>query len=130
MFSNLLLLALFTGFGIGCLVAALKAALAALRLWARGLRVMGVVTPRAPADPRIGRLVRFSDHFGRDLLLDPGRYGPLCGLPRAGRSVPVVYRRDRPTDARLWHMCHLLAPSFGWFVASTVVFGTGVAVSH
>jgi hypothetical protein len=130
MFSELLLLALCTGLGIGCLLAAIEAALAAVRLWAWGLRVMGVVTPRTPADPRIGGLVRFSDHLGRDLVLDPGRYAPLCGLPRVGRSVPVVYRRDRPTEARLWNMCHLLAPSFGWFVTSTVAFGTGVAATH
>ncbi|MGW1299188.1 hypothetical protein ACWD5R_05050 [Streptomyces sp. NPDC002514] len=130
MLSDVVLQALVIGFGVGSLVAALRAVLAAVRLWARGLRVMGVVTPRAPADRRIGGLVRFSDHFGRDLLLDPGKYGPLCGLPRVGRSVPVVYRRDQPTDARLWNVCHLLAPSFGWFFTSTVMFGTAVAVAH
>ncbi|MFE9939870.1 hypothetical protein [Streptomyces hirsutus] len=130
MFTQLLLLALCLGLGVGCLLVALKAALTALGLWARGLRVMGVVTPRSAADPRLGGLVRFSDHLGRELVLDPGRYGPLCGLPPVGGNVPVVYRRERPTVARLWHLCHLLAPSFGWFLTATLAFGSGVVVAR
>lgn len=47
-----------------------------------------------------------------------------------GGNVPVVYRRERPTVARLWHMCPLLAPSFGWFLTATPAFGTGVVVAR
>ncbi len=129
MSSEVVLLALCLGFGTGCLLAAVRAALTALGLWARGTRVMGVVTHRAPTDPRPGGLVRFRDHRGRELVLDPGRFGPLCGLPPAGGRVPVVYRRERPTVARLWHLGHLLAPSFGWFLGATLAFGTGVLVT-
>ncbi|MEU1299045.1 hypothetical protein [Streptomyces shenzhenensis] len=128
--AELLLLALCVGFGVGCLLAALKALLAAAWLRVRGLRVMGTVTSRTAADRRPGALVLFSDHLGRDLLLDPGRYAPLCGLPAVGRSVPVVYRRERPTVARLWNTRHLLAPSFGWFLTAAVAFGTGVVVGQ
>ncbi|MEU9736035.1 hypothetical protein [Streptomyces sp. NPDC048002] len=127
--AKLLLLALSTGFGFGFLVLALRASLAAVRLWMRGLRVPGVVAARAAADRRGGGLVVFSDHLGRRLVLDPGRYGPLCGLPPVGGEVVVVYARSRPTAARLWTLRHLLAPSFGWFVSSTVTFGAGVVVA-
>ncbi|WP_018544807.1 hypothetical protein [Streptomyces sp. LaPpAH-108] len=127
--AGLLVLALCTGFGLGCLALALRALLTAVRLWARGLRVTGIVTARAAADRRPGGLVLFRDHLGRDLLLDPGRCGPLCGLPPVGRSVPVVYARERPVVARLWTMRHLLAPSFGWFLSSALVCGAGVVVA-
>ncbi|MBK3644867.1 MULTISPECIES: hypothetical protein [Streptomyces] len=127
--AELVLTALCTGFGLGCLLLAARGLLTAGRLWARGLRVMGVVTARTAADRRRGGLVAFSDHLGRDLVLDPGAYGPLCGLPPLGRTVPVVFVRERPAAARLWTVRHLLAPSFGWFLSSTVAFGTAVAVS-
>ncbi|CCK25622.1 putative secreted protein [Streptomyces davaonensis JCM 4913] len=126
--AELLLLALCTGCGLGFLLLALRASLAAVRLWLRGLRVTGVVAARAAADRRRGGLVVFSDHLGRNLVLDPGRYGPLCGLPPIGGHITVVYARARPTAARLWTLRHLLAPSFGWFVSSTLSFGTGVVV--
>jgi hypothetical protein len=127
--AELVLLALCTGFGLGCLMLAVRGVLTAVRLWARGLRVMGVVTARAAADRRRGGLVVFSDHLGRDLVLDPGSYASLCGLPPVGRAVPVVYVRERPGMARLWTLRHLLAPSFGWFLSSAVAFGTAVVVS-
>ncbi|MCF3136848.1 hypothetical protein [Streptomyces olivochromogenes] len=129
MYTELLPLALCTGFGLGFLLLALRASVAAALLWLRGLRVPGVVAARAAADPRRGGLVVFSDHLGRDLVLDPGRYGPLCGLPPVGGRVIVVYARTRPTAARLWTLRHLLAPSFGWFVSSTLAFGAGVVVT-
>ncbi|WP_329529487.1 hypothetical protein [Streptomyces sp. NBC_01462] len=127
--AELMLLALCTGIGLGFLLLAVHAVLTAARLWARGLQVTGVVTARVPADRRRGGLVVFSDHLGRDLVLDPGSYAALCGLPPVGRTVPVVYARSRPTTARLWTLRHLLAPSFGWFLSSTVAFGTAVVVS-
>ncbi|MXM63495.1 hypothetical protein GR925_08545 [Streptomyces sp. HUCO-GS316] len=127
--AELVLLALCTGFGVGCLLLAVRGVLTAMRLWARGLRVTGVVTARAAADRRRGGLVVFSDHLGRELVLDPGAYAALCGLPPVGRAVPVVYVRERPATARLWTLRHLLAPSFGWFLSSTLAFGTAVVVS-
>ncbi|MFD7997084.1 hypothetical protein [Streptomyces mexicanus] len=127
--AELVLSALGTGFGLGCLLLAARAALTAVRLWTRGLRVKGLVVGRAPADRRHGGLVVFSDHLGRELVLDPGAYAPLCGLPPIGRTVPVVYVRERPTAARLWTLRHLLAPSFGWFLSSTVAFGTAAAAT-
>ncbi|MEU6536825.1 hypothetical protein [Streptomyces sp. NPDC047000] len=126
---ELVLPALCTGFGAGCLLLAVRAVLAVVRLWVRGLRVTGVVTERTPADRRRGGLVVFSDHLGRDLVLDPGAYATLCGLPPVGRTVPVVYAQERPAAARLWTLRHLLAPSFGWFLSSTVAFGTAVVVT-
>ncbi|MEV8031599.1 hypothetical protein [Streptomyces sp. NPDC086182] len=126
---ELVLPALGTGFGFGCLLLATRALLTAVRLWTRGLRVTGVVTARDPADRRRGGLVFYHDHFGRDLILDPGAYAPLCGLPPIGRSVPVVYVREHPTAARLWTLRHLIAPSFGWFLSSTVAFGTAAAAT-
>lgn len=127
--AELVLLALCTGFGLGFMALAVRAVLTAVRLWAHGLRVTGRVTERAPADRRRGGLVRFFDHLGRELVLDPGPYAPWCGLPPVGGAVPVVYVRDRPTAARLWTLRHLLAPSFGWFLSSTVAFGTAVTVT-
>ncbi|WP_406166558.1 hypothetical protein [Streptomyces sp. NBC_00996] len=127
--AELVLSVLCAGFGLGFLLLAVRAAVAALRLRVRGLRVMGVVTARVAADRRRGGLVVFSDHLGRVVVLDPGSYGPLCGLPPVGGSVPVVYVRNRPASARLWNSRHLLAPSFGWFLSSTVAFGTAVVVS-
>ncbi|MEU9557206.1 hypothetical protein [Streptomyces fumanus] len=126
---ELVLAALGTGFGLGCLLLAVRAVLTAVRLWTRGLRVKGQVVGRAPADRRHGGLVLFSDHLGRELVLDPGAYAPLCGLPPVGHSVPVVYVRERPTGARLWSVRHLLAPAFGWFLSSTVAFGTAAAAT-
>ncbi|MFD7878894.1 hypothetical protein ACFV5G_33175 [Streptomyces sp. NPDC059766] len=126
--TELVLLALCTGAGCGFLLLAGRAVLTAARLWARGLRVTGIVTARAPADRRRGGLVAYSDHLGRHRVLDPGSYGTLCGLPPVGAAVPVVFVRSRPTAARLWTLRHLLAPSFGWFVSSTVAFGTAVVV--
>ncbi|MFG2951000.1 hypothetical protein [Streptomyces adustus] len=126
--TELVLLALCTGAGSGFLLLAGRAVLTAVRLWARGLCVTGVVTARAPADRRRGGLVAYSDHLGRPRLLDPGAYGALCGLPPVGAAVPVVFVRSRPAAARLWTLRHLLAPSFGWFVSSTVAFGTAVVV--
>ncbi|WP_405465965.1 hypothetical protein OG783_22790 [Streptomyces jietaisiensis] len=126
---ELVLSALGTGFGLGCLLLAVRAVRTAVRLWARGLRVTGVVTARTTADRRRGGLVVFPDHLGRELVLDPGAYASLCGLPLVGRAVPVVYVRERPTAARLWTLRHLLAPSFGWFLSSTVAFGTAVAAT-
>ncbi|MFE7975116.1 hypothetical protein [Streptomyces shenzhenensis] len=128
--AELVLLALCAGLGLGFLLLGVRAAVTALWLRVRGLRVMGTVTSRTAADRRPGALVLFSDHLGRDLLLDPGRYAPLCGLPAVGRSVPVVYRREQPTVARLWNTRHLLAPSFGWFLTAAVAFGTGVVVGQ
>ncbi|MFJ4922374.1 hypothetical protein [Streptomyces sp. NPDC088725] len=126
---ELLLLALCTGSGLGFLLLAVRSVLAALRLRLRGLRVMGVVTARGKADRRRGGLVMFADHLGRSLVLDPGRRGPWCGLPRPGRSVPVVYARNRPTSAGLWTVRYLLAPAFGWFLSSALAFGAGVLVT-
>jgi len=127
--AELVVLALCTGFGLGCLLLAVRAVLTAARLWTRGLRVTGVVTARAASDRRHGGLVVFCDHHGRDLVLDPRAYAALCGLPPVGRTVAVVYARSRPTTARLLTLRHLLAPSFGWFLSSTVAFGTAVVVS-
>ncbi|MCX4915508.1 hypothetical protein ACFWA4_13830 [Streptomyces sp. NPDC060011] len=129
MVAELVPLALCTGFGLGFLTLAARSVLGAVRLWLRGLRVMGQVTPRKVADRRPGGLVVFSDHLGRGLVFDPGWRGPLCGLPPVGGSVPVVYAQNRPAAARLWTLRYLLAPSFGWFLSSTLAFGTGVMVS-
>jgi hypothetical protein len=125
----LVLLALFTGFGLGFLLLGVQGAVTALRLTGRGVRVRGVVTERVVSDGRRGGLVVFTDHLGRALILDPGPYAPLCGLPPVGREVHVVYLRKRPQSARLCTVRHLLAPSFGWFLASTLAFGTAVVVS-
>ncbi|MFF6947724.1 hypothetical protein ACFZAD_03550 [Streptomyces iakyrus] len=127
--AQVVLLALCTGLGLGSLLAAVRALATAAALWARGRRVTGRVTARAATDPRRGALVVFSDHLGRDLVLDPGPLGPLCGMPAVGGSVPVVYARDRPTGARLWTSRHLLAPSFGWFLSAALAFGTGVVTA-
>ncbi|MEY2248267.1 hypothetical protein AB8A21_35945 [Streptomyces sp. BF23-18] len=127
--AELALLALCTGLGLGFLTLATRSALGAVRLWVRGLRVMGRVTPRTASDRRRGGLVVFSDHLGQGLVLDPGWRGPLCGLPPVGGSVPVVYARNRPATARLWTLRYLLAPSFGWFLSSTLAFGAGVVVA-
>ncbi|MFD5815133.1 hypothetical protein ACFV06_17445 [Streptomyces sp. NPDC059618] len=127
--AELVLLALSTGFGLGFLALATRSALGALKLSLRGRRVMGRVTPRGASDPRWGGLVVFPDQLGRGLVLDPGWRGPLCGLPPVGGSVPVVYARNRPATARLWTLRYLLAPSFGWFLSSTLAFGAGVVVS-
>ncbi|MGW3661737.1 hypothetical protein [Streptomyces sp. NPDC005141] len=127
--AELMLLALCTGFGLGFLLLAARSTTAAVRLWVRGLRVVGVVTARAAADRRGGGLVLFSDHLGRRLVLDPGRCGRLYGLPPVGGSVPVVFVRDRPAAARVWTVRHLLAPAFGWFLSSTLAFGTGVVIT-
>ncbi|MEW2163404.1 hypothetical protein AB0912_10445 [Streptomyces sp. NPDC007084] len=129
MAAELLLPALCTGLGLGFLTLATRSVLGAVRLWLRGLRVMGRVTPRKGIDRRPGGLVVFSDHLGRGLVLDPGWRGPLCGLPPVGGTVPVVYVRNRPASARLWTLRYLLAPSFGWFLSSTLAFGTGLAVT-
>ncbi|KIF69150.1 hypothetical protein HY68_12010 [Streptomyces sp. AcH 505] len=126
---ELLLLALCTGLGLGFLLLAVRSVLAALRLWLRGLRVMGVVTARGTSDRRRGGLVMFADHLGRSLVFDPGRRGPWCGLPRLGRSVPVVYARNQPTSAGLWTARYLLSPAFGWFLSSTLAFGAGVLMT-
>ncbi|WP_369186671.1 hypothetical protein [Streptomyces sp. R08] len=127
--AELLLLALCTGLGLGFLSLAVRQLAAVVRLWAGGLRVTGVVTKRVAADRRRGGLVVFSDHLGRAVVIDPGSYGPLCGLPPVGGRVPVVYLRSRPGAARLWTLRHLLAPSFGWFLSSTLAFGTAVMVT-
>ncbi|MFJ2961915.1 hypothetical protein ACIPIC_06340 [Streptomyces collinus] len=127
--AQVVLLALGTGLGLGSLPAAIRAPATAAARWARGRRVTGRVTARAATDPRRGGLVRFSDHLGRDVVLDPGPLGPICGMPPVGGSVPVVYARDRPTGARLWTSRHLLAPSFGWFLSATMAFGTGVVTA-
>ncbi|MGW7210902.1 hypothetical protein [Streptomyces collinus] len=127
--AQVVLLALGTGLGLGSLPAAIRAPAPAAARWARGRRVTGRVTARAATDPRRGGLVLFSDHLGRDVVLDPGPLGPICGMPPVGGSVPVVYARDRPTGARLWTSRHLLAPSFGWFLSATMAFGTGVVTA-
>ncbi|MFJ4685197.1 hypothetical protein ACIQNG_05055 [Streptomyces sp. NPDC091377] len=127
--AELVLLALCTGTGLGFLLLAFRAAVTALGLRVRGLRVRGTVTARTAADRRPGGLVVFPDHLGRVLVLDPGSYAVLCGLPRVGADVPVVYPRARPQAARLWTVAHLLAPSFGWFVAATLAFVTGLVVT-
>ncbi|MDH6218465.1 hypothetical protein [Streptomyces pseudovenezuelae] len=121
--------ALFAGLGLGFLWMGLRAGVTALRLRVRGLRAIGVVTAWVPVDGRLGGVVVFCDHLGRAAVLDPGRYGSLCGLPPVGERVPVVYVRNRPASARLWDVRHLLAPAFGWFLSSTVAFGTSVVVS-
>ncbi|MFH8414995.1 hypothetical protein [Streptomyces collinus] len=123
--AQVVLLALGTGLGLGSLPAAIRAPATAAARWARGRRV----TARAATDPRRGGLVLFSDHLGRDVVLDPGPLGPICGMPPVGGSVPVVYARDRPTGARLWTSRHLLAPSFGWFLSATLAFGTEVVTA-
>ncbi|MCX4904445.1 hypothetical protein [Streptomyces sp. NBC_00878] len=127
--AGLMLLALCTGLGFGLLLLAVRQLVAVVRLWGRGLRVMGVVTARPAADRLRGGLVVFTDHLGRTVVFDPRAYGPLCGLPPVGGSVPVVFLRSRPGAARLWTLRHLLAPAFGWFLSSTVVFGTAVMVT-
>ncbi|WP_411092848.1 hypothetical protein [Streptomyces sp. 049-1] len=123
---ELLLLALFMGVGVGCLLLALRSLGTAVRLWARGLRVMGVATARTSSDPRRGPLIAYTDHLGRVFVLDPGGRGPLRHLPAVGEKVPVVYLRNRPTAASVWTSQHLLAPSLGWFLSSTLAFGTGL----
>ncbi|MEV5646407.1 hypothetical protein AB0L67_41105 [Streptomyces flaveolus] len=127
--AQLALSALATGFGLGCLLLAARAVLTAVRLWARGLRVRGLVVGRTPVNRWCGGLVLFSDHLGREHVLDPRTYASLCGLPPVGRTVSVVYVRERPATARLWTLRHLLAPSFGWFVSSTVAFSTAAAAT-
>jgi hypothetical protein len=127
--AQLVLLALCTGLGLGFLLAAVRAMATAAALYARGRRVMGRVTPREVTDRRRGGVVVFCDHFGRDVVLDPGPYGPFYGVPPVGGTVPVVYERECPTRARLWTPRHLLAPSFGWFLSATVAFGTGVVMA-
>lgn len=129
MVAKLALTALFTGFGYGFLLLAVREALKALQLQLRGLRVMGVVTARAVADRRRSGLVVYCDHLGRAFVLDPGRYALLCGLPLLGGSVPVVFLRNRPGAARLWTLRHLLMPSFGWFLSAAVTLGTAVVMS-
>ncbi|GGY10160.1 hypothetical protein [Streptomyces anandii] len=124
--AEFVLRALCTGAGLGFLLPALGTSSAAARLWLHGLRVTGVVAARAADDPRRGAVVVFRDHLGRDRVLDPGRYGPLCGLPQVGGQVTVVFARARPAAARLWTPRHLLAPPFGWFLCSALAFGTGV----
>lgn len=126
--AELLLPALCTGFGLGALAAALRALTAAARLWARGERVPGVVIPRTAYDRRPGGLVSYTDRLGRAFVLDPGRHGPLHGLPGIGATVPVVHARGRPDQARLWSVRALLAPSFGWFLTSALACGTALAV--
>jgi len=98
------------------------------RLWARGVLVTGVVTPRMPGDRRRSGLVVFTDHLGRTHVIDPGAYGSLSGLPPVGGSVPVVYPRARPAAARLWTPRYLLSPAFGWFLSSTVAFASGTTM--
>ncbi|MFJ5261807.1 DUF3592 domain-containing protein [Streptomyces sp. NPDC088387] len=127
--AALLLRALCTVSGLAFVLLALRCALTARRLRLRGLRATGSVTARAAAGRGDAGLVVFPDHQGRVLTFDPGAYAPLCGLPRPGASVSVVYLRERPETARLETVCHLLAPSFGWFLAATAAFGTGVVVS-
>lgn len=128
--ADLVLLALCTGLGLGFLLLAVRSVLAAMRLWARGLRVMGEVTARRGGDRRRGGLVVFSDHLGRNFVFDPGKRGLMCRLPSVGGSVPVVYMRNRPASAHLWTLRYLMAPSFGWFLSSTLAFGAGGVVSH
>ncbi|MFJ9538289.1 hypothetical protein ACIRPX_13605 [Streptomyces sp. NPDC101225] len=127
--AELLLLALSTGLGLGFLLLAVRQLMTAVRLWGRGLRVTGVVIARVPADRRRTGLVMFTDHLGRVVAFDAGAYGPLCGLPPIGEKTPVVYLRRKPTTARLWTLRHLLAPAFGWFLSSSVVFGAAVMVT-
>ncbi|MEU7722393.1 hypothetical protein [Streptomyces tibetensis] len=127
--AQVVLLALCTGLGLGFLLAAVRALATAASLWARGRRVTGRVTARASTDRGRGGLVVFSDHLGRDFVLDPGPLGPFCGVPPVGGSVPVVHARERPARARLWTTRHLLAPSFGWFLSATVAFGTGLVTA-
>ncbi|MFI6347458.1 DUF3592 domain-containing protein [Streptomyces sp. NPDC050560] len=123
--AKLLLLALCTGFGLGCLLLAFRSLARVARLVVRGLLTQGVVTPRRPSDGRRGGLVEFPDSLGRTFVFDPGWYGALCGLPAIGGPVRVVYLRNRPSTARLWLTRHLLGPSFGWFLSSSLVFALG-----
>ncbi|MGW3283892.1 hypothetical protein ACWDR3_04495 [Streptomyces sp. NPDC001002] len=127
--ARLVLPALFVGLGLGFLSMGLWAGATALRLRLRGLRAVGVVTARVRVGGRRRGLVVFRDRLGRAVVVDPGRYGTLCGLPSAGGSVPVVYVRNRPSSARLWDVRHLLAPAFGWFLSSAVAFGSSAVVS-
>lgn len=120
---RLLLLALSTGFGLGCLALAAKSLATAARLWVRGLLVRGEVVPRAASDPRPGGLILFTDHLGQNLILDPGRHPRLRGVPPIGAQVPVVYPRNRPTAARPAIPRYLLLPPFAWFLAATVTCG-------
>ncbi|MFI1169395.1 hypothetical protein ACH4UM_39000 [Streptomyces sp. NPDC020801] len=129
MHAEFVLRAVCTGSGLGFLLLALRASAAAARLWLHGVHVTGVVVARAGDDPRRGGVVVFCDHLGRDLILDSGRYGPLCGLPPVGGQVTVVYARARPAVARLWTPRHLMAPPFGWFLCSALAFGAGVTAS-
>ncbi|CAL9581115.1 hypothetical protein [Streptomyces sp. enrichment culture] len=123
--AGLALLALCTGSGLGFLYLAVRAVAGAVGLAVRGERAMGFVTARSGTSRRRGELVLFFDHFGRELVLDPGRCGPFYGVPPVGGTVPVVYARGHPGRARLGTLRHLLAPSFGWFLVSALVFGTG-----
>lgn len=126
----MVLLALCTGSGLGLLYLGVRATATAMGLWARGERVMGFVTVRETGGRRHGEpVVLFFDHHGLEYLLEPGRLGPFYGVPPVGDHVPVVYARERPAQARLWTRRHLLAPSFGWFVCSVLVFGAGAGVA-
>lgn len=126
----MVLLALCTGSGLGLLYLGVRATATAMGLWARGERVMGFVTGRGTGGRRHDRrVVLFFDHQGLEHFLDFGRLGPFYGIPQVGGHVPVVYARERPGQARLWTRRHLLAPSFGWFVCSVLVFGTGIGVA-
>ncbi|MET7681090.1 DUF3592 domain-containing protein [Streptomyces sp. NPDC005423] len=128
--AKLLLLALCVGVGLGFLSLAVRQLVTVARLWVRGVLVTGTVIPRIAGDRRRSGLVTFTDHLGRTVVLDPGAYGPLRGLPPAGKTVPVVYPRKRPTAARLWTPRYLLSPAFGWFLSSTLVFGAALRVSR
>ncbi|MGW0988091.1 hypothetical protein ACWD46_17950 [Streptomyces sp. NPDC002486] len=127
--EQVVLLALCTGLGFGFLLAAVRALATAASLWARGRRVTGRVTARAAPNRRRGGLVVFSDHLGRDFVLDPGPLGPFRGLPPVGGSVLVVHARECPARAGLWTTRYLLAPSFGWFLSATAAFGTAVVTA-
>ncbi|MBQ0827516.1 hypothetical protein [Streptomyces tagetis] len=129
MSSEVVLLAPCLGLGTGCLPAAVGAALTPLGPRVRGVRVTGVGTHCAPADPHPGGPARVRDHRRRERALDPGRFGPLYGLPPAGGSVPVLCRRERPTVSRLWRPGHLPAWSFGWFLGAAPSFAAGVLVA-
>ncbi|MBT3154935.1 hypothetical protein HTV45_29375 [Streptomyces sp. CHD11] len=127
--TEVVLLALCTGAGLGFLCLGVRAVVTAAGLWARGERVMGRVTARASGGGRRQGYVMFFDHHGLEYLLELGRLGPFYGVPPVGGHIPVVYARRRPAQARLWTRRHLLAPSFGWFVCSVLVFGAGIRVS-
>ncbi|MGW1505626.1 hypothetical protein ACWCQW_45415 [Streptomyces mirabilis] len=126
--AKLLLLALSTGLGLGFLLLAVRQLVTVAWLWARGVLVTGVVTPRVSGDRRRTGLVVFTDHLGRTIVIDPGAYGSLRGMPPVGGTVPVVYPRDRPAAARLWTPRYLLSPALGWFLSSTVAFASGTTM--